>query len=87
MILKKHWQSLIKSTRPSGSERTHVLNTEVPRQVVLVVDDAPENIQVLSAILKPCYKVKAATTGAKALQIAGKAPPPDMILQIGRAHV
>jgi len=48
--------------------------------VVLVVDDAPANIHLLSGILKGHYKVKAATNGAKALQIARKAPRPDMIL-------
>lgn len=48
--------------------------------VVLVVDDTPANIHLLSGILKGRYKVKAATSGAKALQIARKAPPPDMIL-------
>jgi len=56
------------------------LNTEVPKQVVLVVDDAPENIQVLSAILKPSYKVKAATSGERALKIARSDKPPDLIL-------
>jgi CheY-like chemotaxis protein len=48
--------------------------------VVLVVDDTPANIHLLSGILKGRYKVKAATNGAKALQIARKAPRPDMIL-------
>jgi putative two-component system response regulator len=48
--------------------------------VVLVVDDSPANIHLLSGILKSRYKVKAATNGEKALQIARKDPPPDMIL-------
>jgi len=56
------------------------LNTEAPKQVVLVVDDTPENIQVLSAILKPSYKVKAATSGERALKIARSDNPPDLIL-------
>ena len=56
------------------------MNTEAPRQVILVVDDAPENIQVLSAILKPSYKVKAATSGERALKIAHSDKPPDLIL-------
>ena len=51
-----------------------------PKKVVLVVDDAPANIQVLSAILKQQYKVKAATSGEKALKIAASANPPDIIL-------
>jgi len=51
-----------------------------PKKVVLVVDDAPANIQVLSAILKEKYKVKAATSGEKALKIASSDNPPDIIL-------
>lgn len=47
---------------------------------MLVVDDAPENIQLLSGLLKPAYKVKAATSGEKALLIAGREPMPDIIL-------
>ncbi|MEZ6854456.1 response regulator [Halodesulfovibrio aestuarii] len=47
---------------------------------VLVVDDAPENIEILRTILQPQYKVKAARTGEKALQIARNNPSPDMIL-------
>ncbi|MCT4534139.1 two-component system response regulator [Halodesulfovibrio sp.] len=47
---------------------------------VLVVDDVPENIEILRAILHSQYKVKAARTGEKALKIARSTPPPDMIL-------
>ena len=48
--------------------------------ILLVVDDTPANIHLLSGILKGRFKVKAATSGEKALQIARKAPRPDMIL-------
>ena len=47
---------------------------------VLIVDDAPSNIHLLSGVLKAEYKVKAATSGAKALKIAAKTPCPDLIL-------
>lgn len=30
---------------------------------VLVVDDTPENIDLLSAVLEPYYRVKVATSG------------------------
>ena len=36
---------------------------------ILIVDDAHENIDVLSGILRADYKVKAATSGEKALEI------------------
>ncbi len=50
------------------------------KKVVLVVDDAPENIATLDAILKETYRVKAATDGEVALAIACGDPPPDLIL-------
>ena len=49
-------------------------------QIVLVVDDTPENIDLLSGMLNPHYRVKAATSGEKALRIAADEPPPDIIL-------
>ncbi|GAB6041862.1 response regulator [Endothiovibrio diazotrophicus] len=50
------------------------------KQTILVVDDTPENIDVLSGVLRPDYKVKAALNGEKALKIAAATPKPDMIL-------
>ncbi len=49
-------------------------------KTLLVVDDAPDNIQLLSGLLKEKYKIKAATSGEKALVVARKSPPPDLIL-------
>ena len=50
------------------------------RTTVLVVDDTPENIRVLTAILGPSYRVKAATSGEKALQMCAADPLPDLVL-------
>ena len=50
------------------------------KKTILVVDDAPANIQLLSGILREKYKVKAATSSAKALKIANGDPAPDLIL-------
>lgn len=50
------------------------------KQLVLVVDDTPDNIDVLSSVLRPEYRVKAALNGERALQIANAEPMPDMIL-------
>jgi putative two-component system response regulator len=47
---------------------------------ILVVDDAPENIDVLSGILRDEYKVRAATNGERALAIIMSERPPDLIL-------
>lgn len=48
--------------------------------LVLVVDDAPENLEVLSGLLKDTWRVKVANNGARALAIAAKDPKPDLIL-------
>ena len=47
---------------------------------ILIVDDVPENLSVLGELLQPTYRVRAANSGARALQIANSPPPPDLIL-------
>ena len=47
---------------------------------ILVVDDAPENIDLLDSVLSQEYTIKAALNGEKALKIAGSENPPDIIL-------
>jgi len=49
------------------------------KQTILVVDDTPENIDVLVGTLKQDYHVKAAINGEMALKIV-HATPPDIIL-------
>jgi diguanylate cyclase (GGDEF)-like protein len=49
------------------------------RACVLVVDDTPENIDVLAGLLKEDYTVRAAVDGATALSLVLKFPP-DLIL-------
>src|SRR4026209_1076957 len=48
-------------------------------QTILAVDDTPTNIALLAGLLGEQYRVKAATSGAKALELAA-ASPPDLIL-------
>ena len=50
------------------------------KQTVLVVDDTPDNIKILNGILRSDYKVKAALSGEKALDIAQSESQPDIIL-------
>ena len=52
----------------------------LPKQCVLVVDDSPENIDLLSEILRDDYRVRVATSGEKALKIVYSDEPPDLIL-------
>ena len=47
---------------------------------ILVVDDTPENIDLLVGILKSDYRIKAAKNGEKALKIARMPEKPDLIL-------
>jgi len=54
--------------------------TSQDRATVLVVDDAPENIDVLRGVLKSYYKVKVAINGEQALKLCGSDQPPDLVL-------
>jgi putative two-component system response regulator len=54
--------------------------TDISRQIVLVVDDVPDNIAVLDGILRSDYQVRAAINGRIALEIAQSDTPPDIIL-------
>jgi putative two-component system response regulator len=50
------------------------------RRTLLVVDDTPENIDLLVELLKNQYKVKAARNGQAALRIARSDDPPELVL-------
>jgi len=50
------------------------------KKTVLVVDDAPENLDLLVGLLKEKFMVKAAINGEIALKIAQSPKPPDCIL-------
>jgi class 3 adenylate cyclase len=50
------------------------------KKLVLIVDDTPTNIAVVSGVLKDSFRTKVATNGEKALAIANEAEKPDLIL-------
>ncbi len=52
----------------------------VEKPTILVVDDTPENLSLMQALLKDHYRVKGANNGERGLQIAMADPPPDLIL-------
>jgi signal transduction histidine kinase len=52
----------------------------INKATILVVDDTPDNLTVLSNLLKDDYKVKIATGGETALKIVASGRPPDLIL-------
>ena len=47
---------------------------------VLIVDDVPENLQILNAVLQERYKVRVANRGELALKLAATWPLPELIL-------
>ena len=50
------------------------------KPTVLVVDDTPDNLSLMSGLLKDLYKVKIANNGERALKVAQTGTPPDIIL-------
>jgi len=52
----------------------------LPKQSILVVDDTPDNIDLLTDVLCDDYRIRVATSGEKALKIVYSDEPPDLIL-------
>ena len=50
------------------------------KATVLVVDDTPDNLSLMSGILKDIYHVKVARSGQRALEIVQSDTPPDIVL-------
>ena len=50
------------------------------RPTILVVDDTPDNLHLLSSLFKDEYRVKIAHNGEKALKICHSDTPPDLVL-------
>ena len=55
-------------------------NREKALKTVLIVDDSPENLDIMRGILSPFYRVLVATNGRKALKVAMSPSRPDLIL-------
>jgi putative two-component system response regulator len=53
---------------------------ELSRPTVLVADDSPQNIELLSRLLGQDYRIKVATSGERALKLVYSDEPPDLIL-------
>ena len=60
---------------------TKLLRTmEDIKKTILVVDDSPENLQVMIEVLKQDYKVSVATSAKKALELLNSGLKVDLIL-------
>ncbi len=56
------------------------MNQPAPQKTILIVDDTPINLGVISGALKDSFATKVATSGEKALAIATGKDKPDLIL-------
>ncbi len=48
--------------------------------LVLIVDDVPDNLMLMSHIFKQSYRIRLAQSGAKALALCQSDTPPDLVL-------
>jgi two-component system NtrC family sensor kinase len=55
-------------------------NDTTEKATILVVDDTPDNLTIMSNLLEDKYTVKVANRGEKGLKIARSDSPPDLIL-------
>ena len=53
---------------------------EAQKPLILVIDDTPDNIILMSELLGSSYRVKVANNGERGLRVAASAPKPDLIL-------
>jgi adenylate cyclase len=60
----------MKTSKPAGS----------PKARILVVDDTPDNLYLMSALLEDTYEVATADCGAQALEMVHSDTPPELIL-------
>ena len=56
------------------------MNLQAAKPTILVVDDTPDNIDLLCAVLEDEYRTKIAVNGERALKIANGESKPDLIL-------
>jgi PAS domain S-box-containing protein len=57
---------------------TDIIMIEKP--TVLIVEDSPDDLTLISGLLKDLYNIKIATNGKQALKVALRGTPPDIIL-------
>ena len=59
---------------------TYMEDDTIHKPTILVIDDTPENLSLMHALLKDLYRVKGANNGERGLRIAMGDPSPDLIL-------
>lgn len=63
-----------------GAAEATVGRPDRGRPTILVVDDTPDNLQLLAHLFRDDYRVRIAHNGAKALDICCSDQPPDLVL-------
>ena len=81
VISTSQWHStaspaLLSATTFPWSDRM----SQSDRKTILIVDDTPTNIGIISSVLKDAFRTKVATNGEKALALASADDRPDLIL-------
>jgi len=77
-VLDEHAPSIHFLPEYKGPAMSTLDSGEKP--TILVVDDTPDNLTLVSNLLKKDYRVRVAINGEKALKIAFSETPPDLIL-------
>ena len=68
------------SFRQISSQLRQTRMTTANNPVILIVDDSADNLNILSELLRPQYRVLAANSGEGGLRVANSSPKPDLIL-------
>lgn len=63
-----------------GSEPAAPPSRTAEPPLILIVDDTPANLQLLSGLFEDEYRVRVATNGEKALTVCHSDAPPDLVL-------
>jgi DNA-binding response OmpR family regulator len=80
-VMQRDAQALVSALAPPPPlEPAPEPPAEPERATILVVDDTPDNLQLLAGLFRDRFKVKIAQSGEKALAICQSDAPPDLIL-------
>lgn len=72
--------SLAVTSVTSSTPAAEAASRGLPVQTILCVDDTPDNLALISGLLRNDYRVQSALDGEKALQVCFSDNPPDLVL-------
>lgn len=79
-LLERMQRVLTRGVAAPGAEPAPDADGSAERATLLVVDDTPDNLQLMAGLFRDRFKVKVAQSGEKALSICQSDAPPDVIL-------